>query len=184
MPLHSLENEVSLGGGDAASETAAKDPQPQREQQIDNDNKTNCSRPVPTSTFPFVRPNVRKEICQQVVRCKLAKRRHLVLNQAFDPQYLEDHLFPTLLERFAPQHVTYNGGVANVKNWKISCYLEVMEGGVPTTEPNEALLDLFSPLLDACNDLFLYWYRQQHACNTRVPQSLASSKRKPSGVDD
>jgi hypothetical protein len=74
-------------------------------------------------------------------------------------------LFPHLLQHFNPQHVTYNGGIAKVPDWKISCYLEVMEGGIPCTNPNTALLQSFQPLLDTCNDLFLKWYNQQHACN-------------------
>ena len=71
-----------------------------------------------------------------------------------------------LLKLFDPQKVTYNGGIANIKEWKISCYLEVMDGGVPTANPNTDLLRLFTPLLDECNNLFLYWYRQKSACNT------------------
>lgn len=117
-----------------------------------------------SSDEDFVRDDAKVEICKQVLRCKLAKRRHLVLKEAIDPLYL-DSLFPTLLKLFDPQHVTYNGGVANVKDWKISCYLEVMDGGLPTTHPNLELLSLFRPLLSACDGLFLHWYRQQHACN-------------------
>jgi hypothetical protein len=52
-----------------------------------------------------------------------------------------------------------------VKEWKISCYLEVMPGGIPCTNPNLYLLEVFRPLLNTCNDLFVHWYRQQHACN-------------------
>lgn len=110
------------------------------------------------------REGLEKEIVRSVLRSKLAKRRHLVLSKAIDPNYL-DSLFPKLLELFQPQTVHYNGGVAAIKEWKISCYLEVMDGGVPTTHPNIALLHLFSPLLETCNDLFSHWYRQQHACN-------------------
>ena len=40
-----------------------------------------------------------------------------------------------------------------------------MQGGIPCTNPNHALLALFTPLLEACNDAFSHWYRQQHACN-------------------
>lgn len=112
----------------------------------------------------LVKPNIKKVICREVVRRKLAKQRHLVLKEAVDPSYL-DTLFPTMIEHFNPQIVHYNGGVANVKEWKISCYLEVMDGGVPTAEPNLKLLELFMPLLDECDGMFLYWYRQQHACN-------------------
>ena len=36
---------------------------------------------------------------------------------------------PSIINLFHPQQVQYNGGVANVKAWKISTYLEVMEGG-------------------------------------------------------
>jgi len=42
-----------------------------------------------------------------------------------------------------------------------------MDGGIPCTEPNIKLLELYSPLLETCNELFSYWYRQQHACNYR-----------------
>jgi hypothetical protein len=119
---------------------------------------------APSSSTDFVRDGVKNEICKQVIRCKLAKRRHLVLREAIDPAYL-DSLFPDLLKVFVPQPVEYNGGVAGVKKWKISCYLEVMQGGIPTTEPSLDLLRLLRPLLDACNDLFVHWYRQQHSCN-------------------
>jgi hypothetical protein len=112
----------------------------------------------------LVRPNVKTEITKQVIRKKFVKQRHLIVEKAFDPDYL-DSLFPQLLEIFDPQTVYYNGGVANVPEWKISCYLEVMPDGVPTADPNLALLHLFSPLLHDCNDLFLHWYKQQHACN-------------------
>ena len=114
----------------------------------------------------FVRPKLKEEIVRQVLRKKLAKQRHVVLPKAIDPTYL-DSLFPRMLELFEPQTVNYNGGIGNVPKWKISCYLEVMDGGVPTTNPNLQLLDLFSPLLSACNQIFMDWYRQQQACNDR-----------------
>jgi hypothetical protein len=126
-------------------------------------------RATAMSTNPppdLVRTGLKEEIAKQVVRKKLAKLRHLVLEKAIHPEYL-DALFPRLLQLFQPQPVVYNGGIANVKNWKISCYLEVMEGGVPTTNPNLELLDLFQPLLNECNDLFLYWFRQKSACNNK-----------------
>lgn len=59
-----------------------------------------------------------------------------------------------------------------MKEWKISCYLEVMQGGIPCTNPNHELLKLFTPLLDACNDVFSHWYRQQHSCNRPTAISL------------
>jgi hypothetical protein len=111
------------------------------------------------------RGTMRKEIAKGVVRKKLAKMRHLVLPQAISPAYL-DSLFPSILEHFDPQTVVYNGGIANVKEWKISCYLEVMEGGIPCTHPNIALLHICHDLLASCNTLFIEWYRQQHSCNT------------------
>lgn len=110
------------------------------------------------------RNTLHQEISKQVLRHKLQKLRHLVIQQAISPDYL-DSLFPQLLQHFYPQTVTYNGGVAQIKQWKISCYLEVMQGGIPCTNPNVPLKHLFLPLLDTCNDLFLHWYRQQHACN-------------------
>ncbi len=114
----------------------------------------------------IVQESIRKQINKQVLRQKLSKLRHLVIPQGINPVYL-DSLFPKLLEEFDPQTVHYNGGIAKVKEWKISCYLEVMEGGIPCTNPNLKLLELFRPLLDVCNDLFLEWYRQQHACNVQ-----------------
>jgi hypothetical protein len=120
--------------------------------------------PMSTPLPSFVRPTILNEINKQVVRRKLARQRHCIIEQGIQPDYL-DSLFPPLLELFEPQSVQYNGGIAGVKDWKISCYLEVMPGGVPTTEPNVELLQLFLPLLEACNSLFCHWYRQQHACN-------------------
>lgn len=124
------------------------------------ESKDQQQSPLPS----FVRCD-KSEIVKRVLRCKLSKMRHLVLSKVIDSAYLETHLFPKLVHLFDPQPIIYNGGIANIRNWKISCYLEVMDGGVPTTEPNMALLELFRDLLDACNDLFLFWYRQQHACN-------------------
>ena len=121
------------------------------------------------SSSSIVREGVRNEITKQVLRQKLSKLRHLVIPRGIHPSYL-DSLFPKILEHFDPQIVHYNGGIAQVKEWKISCYLEVMEGGIPCTNPNLKLLDLFQPLLDECNDLFLEWYRQQHACNKQRQQ--------------
>ena len=123
-------------------------------------------------TSSFVRPGIKKEIAKQVLRQKLSKLRHLVLSEAISPAYL-DSMFPDLLKLFDPQKVTYNGGIANIKEWKISCYLEVMDGGVPTANPNTDLLHLFTPLLDECNNLFLYWYRQKSACNISKLSSTA-----------
>lgn len=130
-----------------------------------NGSNTIMTSEIPGSSYAFfVRPKLKDEIVKQVVRKKLAKQRHLVLSKAIDPNYL-DSLFPEMLSLFKPQTVIYNGGVGKVPEWKISCYLEVMDGGVPTTEPNLKLLDLFSPLLATCNQIFMDWYRQQHACN-------------------
>lgn len=109
-----------------------------------------------------------KEISRQVLRHKLQKLRHLVIQGAISKDYLEQEIFrPKLLELFDPQTVHYNGGIANVKEWKISCYLEVMEGGVPCTNPHLGLLNVFLPLLTTCDDLFLLWYKQQHSCNSK-----------------
>lgn len=129
-------------------------------------NNTSSRRYYPS----FVRSGLYEEMVKQVVRKKLAKQRHLVLIKAIDATLLES-LFQQMQKRhlFQPQTVIYNGGVANVPEWKISCYLEVMEGGIPTTaEPNVQLLQLYQPLLDAVNVIFMDWYRQQHACNNVV----------------
>lgn len=108
---------------------------------------------------------IHKQITKGVVRAKLSKRRHLVIPQAISPDYL-DELMPSIVtDLFEPQNVKYNGGVANIKNWRISCYLEVMEGGVPCTNPHEGLKCHCWELLETCNALFATWYRQQHACN-------------------
>ncbi|CAB9502341.1 expressed unknown protein [Seminavis robusta] len=132
-------------------------------QAVDGENQASSTQQ--TNATSFVRSGVKEEIAKQVVRKKLAKLRHLILEKAISPEYL-DSLFPPLLQLFHPQPVVYNGGIANVRNWKISCYLEVMDGGVPTTDPNVELLELFHPLLDQCDDLFLYWFRQKRSCNT------------------
>mmetsp|Transcript_28194 Transcript_28194/g.76424 ORF Transcript_28194/g.76424 Transcript_28194/m.76424 type:complete len:386 (-) Transcript_28194:205-1362(-) len=115
------------------------------------------------------RESLSKEISKQVLRHKLQKLRHLVLEGVISKDYLDHEIFyPYLLEMFDPQTVTYNGGIAKVKEWKISCYLEVMQGGVPCTNPHVGLLNVFRPLLETCDDLFMIWYKQQHACNSRT----------------
>ena len=71
--------------------------------------------------------DVHRQIARGVVRAKLSKRRHLVLPGVVSSSYL-DSLMPAIVGAvegkpplFRPQNVTYNGGVANVRNWKISC---------------------------------------------------------------
>lgn len=93
--------------------------------------------------------------------------RHLVVTKAINTIYLETLFQSYILPLFNPQTVIYNGGIANIKEWKISCYLEVMEGGIPCTNPNIELKEYCEPLLDSCNDLFTAWYKQQHACNSK-----------------
>lgn len=109
---------------------------------------------------------ISKDISKGVLRKKLSKMRHLVIPKAISAEYL-DILFPQILELFEPQIVMYNGGIAKVKEWKISCYLEVMDGGIPCTNPKKDLLLLCLPLLQTCDLLFAKWYKQQHACNGR-----------------
>ncbi|KAL3794647.1 hypothetical protein HJC23_010075 [Cyclotella cryptica] len=109
--------------------------------------------------------DVHSQIVKNVVRAKLAKRRHLVLTRAISPEYLDALMPPIVTSLFQPQVVTYNGGIANVKNWKISCYLEVMDGGVPCCNPHEAGRLHCLDLLNTCNDLFAIWYRQQQGGN-------------------
>ena len=123
------------------------------------------------------RKDIVKEISKLVVRHKLQKMRHLVLKGAVSTKYLEDEIFcPKLLKLFDPQTVTYNGGIAKIKEWKISCYLEVMEGGVPCTNPNTQLLEVFKPLLQTCDDLFLAWYNQQHPLRQQQQQKRGCSR--------
>ena len=78
---------------------------------------------------------IKKEISKNVVRHKLQKLRHLVLPGVISTKYLDNEIFYPMHQQklFQPQTVTYNGGIANVKKWKISSYLEVMEGGVPVS---------------------------------------------------
>ena len=78
---------------------------------------------------------IKKEIAKNVIRHKLQKLRHLVLPGVISSNYLENDIFYHMHKHklFQPQTVTYNGGIANVKKWKISSYLEVMEGGVPVS---------------------------------------------------
>jgi cephalosporin hydroxylase len=52
----------------------------------------------------IMKSGIKEEITKQVVRKKLAKQRHLVIQKAIHPEYL-DSLFPTLLSNFQPQTV-------------------------------------------------------------------------------
>jgi hypothetical protein len=109
---------------------------------------------------------INKQIIKGVVRAKLNKRRHLVIPRAISSTYLDHYLMPPIVtDLFQPQTVSYNGGVANIKQWRISTYLEVMEGGIPCTNPHEELKCHCWELLETCNSLFASWYKQQHACN-------------------
>jgi hypothetical protein len=129
----------------------------------ETDSYSNTTRDCTNSSFhtEIVRTNIKKEICKAVIRCKLNERRHIIINEGINPNYLKE-IFPYIVSNFNPQTVQYNGGIANIKQWKISCYLEVMDHGVPTTRPNLVLQKHCLPLLNHCNDLFFYWYQQQH----------------------
>jgi hypothetical protein len=119
---------------------------------------------MPLELQKHIAPNHHEQITKGVIRKKLAKMRHLCVEKLILPTYL-DSIFPEIVRLFKIQHVMYNGGIAKVYSWKISSYLEVMDGGVPVANPNRPLLDLCTPLLDMCDALFVDWYKQQHACN-------------------
>lgn len=119
----------------------------------------------------ILRESAIPEITKGVIQKKLAKQRHLVIPRCIHSTYL-DNLFPQILENFYPQTVVYNGGIENVKEWKSSCYLEVMEGGIPCTNPCENLRERCEPLLKTCNDVFKIWYKQQHACNGKIGDDI------------
>ena len=59
----------------------------------------------------FVRENVKTEITEQVIRAKLSKRRHLVLQNVIDASYLKS-LQKLLEDLFEAQVLVYNGGSA------------------------------------------------------------------------
>jgi hypothetical protein len=104
-----------------------------------------------------------QEIARSVLRQKLSHKRHLVLKGVLCPEYVTNLFETAIVPLFEPQQVFYNGGIAQQKEWKISCYLEVMDGGVPqVSNPHLALKAACEPLLQACNTLFQMWYRQQH----------------------
>lgn len=52
----------------------------------------------------LIRDGVESEISKRVIRQKLAKLRHLVIEKGIAPEYL-DVLFPLLLKHFQPQTV-------------------------------------------------------------------------------
>lgn len=114
----------------------------------------------------IVRSFDRQSITKQVIRKKLSKMRHLVMPKLISPNYL-DIIFKEIKSNFEPQTVIYNGGIGNVPEWKISCYLEVTDG-IPTTQPNKKLLEICLPMLQTCNKLFKFWYQQQHSCNNNT----------------
>ena len=125
---------------------------------------TTCSSARGSPISGMAKDGIAKEITRGVIRAKLAKMRHLVIQRGIRPAYL-DGIMPAIIDNFNPQTVTYNGGIAKVKEWKLSCYMEVMEGGVPCADPDLKMLDICLPLLECCDDLFASWYRQQHSCN-------------------
>ena len=153
--------------------------------QADAQHSNAASASKSTSTvhdLAMAKDGIGREITRGVIRAKLAKTRHLVIREGIRPAYL-DAIMPAVIDNFRPQTVTYNGGVAKIKEWKLSCYLEVMEGGVPCANPDLKMLDICLPLLEVCDDLFSSWYRQQHSCNDAV-QRKASKPRGGSGGEE
>lgn len=135
-----------------------------------------------TTCSSMAKDGIAKEITRGVIRAKLAKMRHLVIQRGIQPAYL-DGIMPAIIENFHPQTVTYNGGIAKVKEWKLSCYMEVMEGGVPCADPDLSMLDICLPLLECCDDLFASWYRQQHSCNDAARRRKIHVATKTKGND-
>jgi hypothetical protein len=69
-----------------------------------NENNKSRTKENKEDTSWIIKSGVIEEITKQVVRKKLAKQRHLVIEKAIHPEYL-DSLFPTLLSNFQPQTV-------------------------------------------------------------------------------
>ena len=139
----------------------------------DNNEDNNKSLNESITSIPILtnsKTNTKKQISKYVIRSKLNKFRHLVSSELISPSYLE-FLFPSIISNFNPQTVHYNGGIGNIPQWKISCYLEVMDGGVPTAEPNTKLKAICNDLLNTCDELFKFWYMQQHSCNAKNKDS-------------
>ena len=146
---------------------------------------TGTSTSTSTSTvhdLAMTKDGILREITRGVIRAKLAKTRHLVIREGIRKSYL-DAIMPAVIDNFRPQTVMYNGGVAKIREWKLSCYLEVMEGGVPCADPDLKMLDICLPLLEVCDGLFSSWYRQQHSCNDAA-QRKASTTRGGSGGEE
>ena len=170
-----LESTVTGGSSEAERQKMPEPdarPLPDAATSIINDQSSDQSNLLPatatsmsmSATTGMAKDGIAKEITRGVIRAKLAKMRHLVIQQGIRPAYL-DGIMAAIIENFRPQTVTYNGGIAKVKEWKLSCYMEVMEGGVPCADPDLNMLNICLPLLECCDDLFASWYRQQHSCN-------------------
>lgn len=132
------------------------------------------SSATPSTNRSAASSGLAQVIAHGVLRQKLSRKRHLVLKGVLCPNYLKSLFVDVIVPLFQPQRVFYNGGIAQQKEWKISCYLEVMEGGIPqVSHPHLALKEACEPLLQACNTLFQLWYRQQH------PNSTAKQQHQP-----
>jgi len=81
---------------------------------------------LPLSHSRIFKPTLHAEITKGVLRKKLSKMRHLCVEKAVSPEYL-DELMPEILRQFQPQRVNYNGGVANIKEWKVRGREEIVE---------------------------------------------------------
>lgn len=177
-----LESTVTGGSSEAERQKMSTDAATSTIVPATTATTTSMSATTCSSASGMAKDGVAKEITRGVIRAKLAKRRHLVIQQGIRPAYL-DGIMPAIIENFHPQTVTYNGGIAKVKEWKLSCYMEVMEGGVPCADPDLKMLGTCLPLLECCDDLFASWYRQQHSCNDAGGRRKIPSATKTKGND-
>lgn len=82
---------------------------------------------------------------------------HELLRHTIDPKRL-DRLFPDIKASYVQQPLDYGRNSRYGDNWRISCYLVVMENWKPKIMPHEPMLHCLSDVMYECVAKFEKWY--------------------------
>ena len=93
-------------------------------------------------------------------RKKLKRLRHAAVRQAIDGAWLQEKL-ESMVKAYVQQTLDYGPRSRYGANWKISCYLVVMEKWKPKIEAHAPMVEVFGDVMYRCLFTFEQWYASQ-----------------------
>lgn len=87
--------------------------------------------------------------------------RHALVRNVI-PQAQIEAVFPDMKEAYIQQPLDYGRNSRYGDNWRISCYIVVMENWKPKIYPHEPMVRCMTPVMNQCCDEFAKWYCRLH----------------------